>query len=339
MDKKKQLLINFGYYAVLVTLGLLATYIAFTWLLPIFISILVVMALQPLIANIVKGLPFENKYALLLVSIIVYLVIIAFVIYLIFLGMVQLYLLVQTLPVYIDQLFLFFNESDAFVFLDGYTNYFHESIRTVTKNLSTTFIDYLFTFITKIPSLAFDLMFIVISSMFFIIDYKNIRQYILKYSPRENYIQNIIGCIKDTISSVFKAYLTIFIVTFIELLIGFYIIGINDALMLSFGIAFFDFLPILGLDMIFIPWIIVLAFQNRMSLALSLLIVYLISTISKNVLEPKLISKHIGLHPLLTIMSMFIGVKFLGVLGIVVIPLLMMVIKRIYELHKEVKSD
>jgi len=339
MDKKKQLLINFGYYAVVVTLGLLATYIAFTWLFPIFISVFVVMALQPLIANIVKVIPIKNKYVLLLVSIVVYLLIIALVIYLCFLGMVQLYLLVQTLPEYIDQLFLFFQESDAFVFLDNYTNYFHESISSVAQNVSTTFIDYVFTFITKIPSLAFDLMFIVISSLFFILDYKNIREYILKYSQRGNEIQNIIRCMKDTISSVFKAYVTIFIVTFIELLIGFYIIGMPDALMLSFGIAFFDFLPILGLDMVFIPWIIVLAFQNRMSLALSLLIVYLISTISKNVLEPKLISKHIGMHPLVTIMSMFIGVKFLGVLGIVVIPLLMMVIKRIYELHKEVKNE
>jgi predicted PurR-regulated permease PerM len=180
-------------------------------------------------------------------------------------------------------------------------------------------------------------MFIVISSLFFILDYSNIRSLILKHAPKEMYVLNVVNCIKDTISSLFKAYISIFIITFIELLVGFYIIGLNDALMLAFSIALFDFFPILGLDMIFIPWIVMLAFQNKMVLALHLLIMYMVMVISKNIFEPKLISKHIGMHPLITIISMFIGVTFLGIIGMIFVPLLIMIIKRVYELRREVE--
>lgn len=336
MKKKKQLLISVGYYAVIICIVLLATYIAFTWLLPVLISVFVVMALQPLIASIVKAIRIENKFVLLIVSIIVYLIIIGLVIYLCFLGTIQLYLLLEKLPGYLDEMIVIIENSELLAFLKDYASYFYDSINDILQNFTTSFIDYLIAFITKIPSIAFDVMFIVISSLFFIIDYDNIKNFILKHSKNEFYVQSVVSCVKETISSVFKAYFTIFIMTFIELLIGFYIIGLKDALMLSFGIAAFDFLPILGLDMIFIPWIVILAFQNKMGLALALLIIYIIVTISKNILEPRLISKHIGMHPLLTIISMFIGVKFLGILGMVFIPLLMMIIKRLYELNREV---
>ncbi|MFV0393975.1 MAG: AI-2E family transporter [Coprobacillaceae bacterium] len=339
MKQKKQVLITFAYYALISLLVLLATYIAFTWLLPVVISLLVVMALQPLIATIVKKLHVENKYALVFVSILVYLVIIGGVLYLCFLGMIQLYLFIEKLPNYIDEVFTFVTNSDVFMYLDGYAVYFHDSINEIVQNFSTSFIDYLINFISKIPSLAFDVMFIVISSLFFILDYKNIKQFILKHCHNEENVRNVIGCVKETISSVFKAYLSIFVMTFIELLVGFYIIGLNDALTLSFSIALFDFLPVLGLDMIFIPWIIILAFQNQMSLALALLVIYLIVTISKNIFEPRLISKHIGMHPLLTIVSMFIGLKFLGILGMVIVPLLIMIGLRLYELNREVKHE
>lgn len=339
MKQKKQLLITFGYYAILTLIALVATYIAFTWLLPVFISVLVVMALQPMIASIVKYLHVENKYALLIVSVIVYLLIIGTVLYLCFLGMIQLYLLLEKLPGYIDEIFLFIQSSDVFIFLDSYAVYFYDSINEIIQSYSTSFIDYLIAFIKGIPSLAFDVMFVIISSLFFIIDYKNIKKFILKHSRKEVYVRNVVSSVKETISSVFKAYLAIFILTFIELLVGFYIIGLPDALMLSFSIALFDFFPILGLDMIFIPWIVILAFQNKMSLAISLLVVYIIIAISKNIFEPKLISKHIGMHPLLTIVSMFVGVKFLGIMGMVFVPLIMMIIKRIYELNNEVKNE
>ena len=332
MKRKKQLLVNISYYTVITILVLLATYISFTWFLPGFISILVVMALQPLISNIIKLAHLKNRFSLLIVTVIVYILIIGLVLYLCFLGAIQLYLLLDKLPEYIDLVFQFILSNKQFAFLDKYANYFYTSINQVIQNFSVGFIDHLVSYITKIPTLIFNITFVVISSLFFIIDYENIKHFILSHSAREEYIHTVVRCIKETISSVFKAYLIIFIITFLELLLGFYIIRLDDALMLSFSIALFDFFPILGLDMIFIPWILILAFKNQLFLATKLLIVYIIIAGSKNIFEPKLISKHIGLHPLLTIIGMYIGARFFGVMGMIFIPLLMMIGKRIYEL-------
>ena len=67
--------------------------------------------------------------------------------------------------------------------------------------------------------------------------------------------------------------------------------------MLSCIIAIFDFLPVFGIDMIMIPWIVICAFTNKISLALGLLIIYLVIVITKNILEPKLIAKGLGISP------------------------------------------
>lgn len=336
MKNKKGFIIDCIYYLCILTIILTITYIIIKWLLPFAISLLIVFVLQPVISHIQKICKIQNRFFRILITILLYISIIALFLYLLFLGMIQLYLLLNALPEYMNTVYEMITKSDVLNKFLPYIDVLYASMNDIIQTLTTSFIHYLLVFISRLPSFLFDAMFIIISSLFFIIDYPYIRGFILKYSnKKQNYVIAIIGCIKDTLSSLCKAYFIIFLVTFIELLIGCYIIGINDALMIAFAIALFDFVPVLGLDMIMVPWIVIEAIKNHMGMALGLLVVYIIVVITKNILEPKLISSKIGMHPLATILGMFLGMKVMGVIGMVTVPVVIMVLKRIYALKKE----
>ncbi|MPN10462.1 hypothetical protein SDC9_157757 [bioreactor metagenome] len=61
---------------------------------------------------------------------------------------------------------------------------------------------------------------------------------------------------------------------------------------------------------------------------------YLIITVVRNILEPKLVGEQIGLHPLIMLISMYVGVKIFGFVGLVALPVTIVVIKYLYDNDK-----
>lgn len=70
-----------------------------------------------------------------------------------------------------------------------------------------------------------------------------------------------------------------------------------------------------------IPWTVITALTGSHGLALGLLVVYLVITVVRNIIEPKIVGSQIGLHPVVTLVSMFVGAQLLGVLGLFGFPI------------------
>ena len=92
------------------------------------------------------------------------------------------------------------------------------------------------------------------------------------------------------------------------------------AFTIGFISALLDLLPIVGTGMIFVPWIVGLFILGSVSEGIKLLIIYLIATVIRQILEPKVMSQNIGIHPLATIISMYVGLKLLGGFGLILGP-------------------
>ena len=110
-------------------------------------------------------------------------------------------------------------------------------------------------------------------------------------------------------------------ITFVELSIGLSIIGIKHAVLVAFSIALFDILPVLGTGGIMIPWTVLTAIRGDFLLALGLLTVYVVVTVIRNIIEPKIVGSQLGLHPVVTLCSMFVGAQLLGVVGLFGFPI------------------
>ncbi len=124
-----------------------------------------------------------------------------------------------------------------------------------------------------------------------------------------------------------RAQLIIMTITFSELLVGLLIIGIENALLLALLIALIDILPVLGAGTVLIPWGVINIVLGNTKLGLSLLLLYVIILFIRQLMEPKIVGQQIGVHPLLTLSGMYVGLQVFGVLGMFAGPILVVVIK------------
>ena len=95
-------------------------------------------------------------------------------------------------------------------------------------------------------------------------------------------------------------------------------------------IGFVDALPIIGSGTVIVPWAIISGLNGDLKLGIGLIILLAVISTVKQILEPRLISKHIGTHPIFTLSAMYTGFKFLGVIGTLIGPIVLIVIKNVF---------
>ena len=110
-------------------------------------------------------------------------------------------------------------------------------------------------------------------------------------------------------------------ITFVELLIGLTVFGISNSGMWSLMIAFLDILPVLGVGTVLIPWGLSCLITGRALLGIELLVLYIIITIIRNIIEPKMVGTSLDLHPLATLITMIVGARMFSAVGMFGFPL------------------
>ena len=86
-----------------------------------------------------------------------------------------------------------------------------------------------------------------------------------------------------------------------------------------------------GSGTIIIPWSIVCFVNKDITLGSCLLGLYVLVLLIKQFIEPKIVSNNIGIHPIYTLISMYTGFKFLGILGLLVGPIILIILKNIFS--------
>ena len=200
--------------------------------------------------------------------------------------------------------------------------------------------------LTEIPGFIIKLIIMIISTFFCIIDYNKILIFFISCIPvgKENMVTNLARYFKSTILIYLKSYSLLFLLTYIELTIGFTILNIPYAPLIALLIAVFDILPVLGVGGILLPWFVILLVMKNIPMAIGMLVLYLVIAFIRNTVEPKLVGEQIGLHPLATLIFMYLGLRFLGFLGMFLFPVTLAVIvgmkrgKQDEETSKDVKN-
>lgn len=143
--------------------------------------------------------------------------------------------------------------------------------------------------------------------------------------------------IGDILGKMIKSYATIIFITFCEVSIGLNIlklIGVFSGgyiLAVSICTAIVDILPVLGTGTILIPWAVVSLFTGNIGLAIGLVVLYAAITVIRQILEPRLVAMNVGLHPVVTLAGMYLGVQLFGVLGIFILPITFILVKTLND--------
>lgn len=188
-------------------------------------------------------------------------------------------------------------------------------------------------FAKNLPSRLIAIIMTIISSYFFIADRDKIVDFINENTPytiRKN-LDSVYQDFKQVVGGYFKAQFKIMFIVAGILVVGFYILGVDYAIILAILIAFLDFLPFFGTGTALVPWAVVKFITSDYQMAIGLVIIYAVSQLVRQLIQPKIVGDTIGLNPLSALIFMYIGYKLKGVFGMIIAIPIGMIIINLYK--------
>ncbi len=218
-------------------------------------------------------------------------------------------------------------------YLQEFLDNINQSIFSFLSNASTAVVTTIARIAASLPTLLINFIFTIVSSFFFTIDYYRITRFILAQFKGER--KEMILKLKDngigTLGKFIRAYSAIISITFLELSIGLWILGIPNPFLFGVLIAIIDVMPILGTGAVLLPWAIISLVIGNTKIGIGMLLLYVIITAVRQTIEPRIVGQQIGLHPILTLILMYVGAQLMGVLGLLILPIIATIIVKLNE--------
>ncbi len=199
----------------------------------------------------------------------------------------------------------------------------------------TTPISSLLSTAKQIPSVLIAVVITLVASCFMTTEYPKVMAFIRLQFPehRRNDIDRAKVLLRSSLGKMGKAYALIMLVTFIEMSVGLTVlrlIGVfqsNYIIMIAVVTAIIDIVPVLGTGTVLIPWAVYSFITGSFGLGIGLVVIYAAITVIRQVIEPKLVAGQLGLSPIVTIAALYFGLKIFGVLGMLITPILVIMLK------------
>lgn len=209
---------------------------------------------------------------------------------------------------------------------------------TIKSGLSTG-ISGMYSVVKNIPSVLIGIVIGLVAWIFFTKDYDKIVRFIQRQMPKDkkNTLVEFKQVFYKTILTMFRAYGLIMCITFGELLLGFSILSMLGIMkngyfaLIAAGIAIFDILPVAGSGGILMPWAIVCLVTGNYKQTIGLIIIYVVITVIRQYIEPKIVGTSLGVNPIVTLMGLYFGLKLFGFIGMFVVPITIMTLKALND--------
>ncbi len=188
--------------------------------------------------------------------------------------------------------------------------------------------------LSRIPNLILFILTTLLSAYFFAVDPKEIGSLLQKHIPQGLWEKGraLLHRLKSAMGGYAKSQLYLSAVSFGLCALGFLLLGFSRGFLMAIPIALIDALPVFGTGIILIPWGLLSFLRGDTPLGIGLLLLYGAVSVTRTILEPRFLGKQIGLHPLLTLLSLYGGFRLFGVPGMVLLPIGVMMLKQVYDL-------
>lgn len=195
--------------------------------------------------------------------------------------------------------------------------------------------------VKDIPRLLLYTLVTFIAAFFMSKDKRKIESGLLRLVPehRHHRIRQIRDGVLAGAMGYVRAQLIIVSVTTIIATTSFIILGVPYVGFLAVLIFVMDFIPVIGPSFIFIPYAGWSLFSGLFRQGIFLLLTYACIATTRQILEPKLIGDRIGVHPLVTLFALFMGIRLLGLVGLIAAPIMVIVIKVILFTADEMQTE
>ena len=214
--------------------------------------------------------------------------------------------------------------------LDQLVGWLNSSIPALMSRMGSAAGNFAF----SIPSFIMSSVIFVMACFFITSDYPRLRFLFLDKlsAPVHGFLSDVKKIAVAAFGGYVKAQAILSVVVFVILLLGFLLIGQPYSVLLAFLLAVMDFIPIIGSGTAMIPWAVVDLLMGNYRHAAELMVIWGIIALFRRVAEPKVVGDQTGLSPILSLVSIYVGMKVAGVAGMIFGPVLCMVILNVYKL-------
>lgn len=301
----------------------------FSAFLPFVIALLLAFLLEPLVVRLMQGIRIRRTYA----SILTLILALAGLSLFIFLIVARLYTelsdLAIALPKYGYLVDLVTRQVDAVEKFVTVNPQIQSTLFASTESLARTLQEwaksgstFLLGFLSALPGAFIVLVVSIVATLLMSSSYPNVKQFISKLLPTRWHISAL--AITEDLGSAIIGYLRaqaiLVSITAISTIAGLILMGNRYAVTLGVLAGLLDIVPIVGTGILFVPWILGLFIMGSFAEALKLLAMWIVTVTVRQFLEPKILSHGIGIHPLPTLVSMYVGLQLLGGVGLIVGP-------------------
>lgn len=189
--------------------------------------------------------------------------------------------------------------------------------------------------VTGLPGLLLTLVTTLIATYMTSAALPEIKAWLKKHLPRErqNQLRTLRGKCRSAFGGWVKAQMKVMLIVFCVLTVGLWMLRVEFALLFGGLIAILDALPVLGTGTVLIPWALVCFLQGQTGRGVGLLVLYGAVSLTRSIMEPRLVGRQLGLHPLVSLMAFYVGYRLFGVAGMILLPLLAVVVRQFFGPH------
>ncbi|MFZ5634818.1 MAG: sporulation integral membrane protein YtvI [Bacillota bacterium] len=210
------------------------------------------------------------------------------------------------------------------------------ALTTTLSDFTASLAHFLLNFASALPGAVLGIIVMFIATYFFSRDRSLIVKFWVAVIPHpwgEKSLQ-IVREIALAFLSYVRAQAFLVSLTTVQAIVGLYILGAKYALTVGFLIGLFDMIPVLGPATILVPWAIWSFISGKMAFGVKLVILYLLIWIVRQVLEARVVAANLGLHPLAVLIAMYVGLKVIGVAGLIFGPIALIAVQATYKAFK-----
>lgn len=217
--------------------------------------------------------------------------------------------------------------------LESFLDEISTPLTALFQQFSTWCLGFVTDALSKVPQLFLFCLTTVLALFFTASSYPAIMAFFRRQLPvqRLETARGVKANLFSTLGKWLRAELTLLLITFAQLLLGFFLLHEPYALLLAFVICLIDALPVLGTGTVLLPWAIGCFLLDNIPRGIALIALYTLITLVRSIMEPRIMASQVGLPPLVALVALYVGFCVMGVGGMLLFPVALLFIKQLHD--------
>ena len=342
-EQKRKFIVNVAFFALLLALVWVTVKYVLVWLMPFVIALVIALLLRRPLNWILSHTRLPRKVVAPVITLVLVVLVVGLLVVLTVAGLRELAGFLGGLPDWfqrsmpevtqavnlrLELLFQALPEEWEAQLRQTAAN-LSDSVQSELISWSGTVVTWIAARAASLPSIVIGVIVTLVATFFMSAELEHIRDFVRRQIPQEymGVARGAWASFGRTLGQILRSYLLIMSITFVELAIGLTILRVDYPVVLAAIISIVDILPVLGVGTVLLPWGVITLIVGDIPLGVGILLLYVIISVVRNFLEPRIVGKRIGLNPLITLLCLYVGLQLFGILGMFLVPMLFLMVK------------